>query len=127
MNSKIQLKILLAEDNKIIQKVTALKLKKFGYITDIADNGLEVLSMLQNQFYDIILMDMQMPKMDGLEATRWIREKYPQDQQPYIVALTANSLEDRQICLDAGMNDFTTKPIGITEINRIISKYSSQG
>ena len=121
-NSQLQLKILLAEDNKVNQKVAALTLKKLGYIADIANNGLEVLAMLENKYYDVILMDMQMPEMDGVTATKIIRQS-PQNQ-PYIIALTANALEtDRQICLDVGMNDFITKPIVIAEITRVLSKY----
>jgi signal transduction histidine kinase/ActR/RegA family two-component response regulator len=123
INAQLQLKILLAEDNKVNQKVAIFTLKKLGYIADIANNGLEVLAMLENQFYDVILMDMQMPEMDGVTATKKIRQST--QHQPYIVALTANALEaDRQTCLDVGMNDFITKPIVITEITRVLSKYS---
>ncbi len=121
-NSQLQLKILLAEDNKVNQKVAALTLKKLGYIADIANNGLEVLAMLENKSYDVILMDMQMPEMDGVTATKIIRQST--QNQPYIIALTANAQEtDRQICLDVGMNDFITKPIVIAEITRVLSNY----
>jgi len=117
------LKILLAEDNLVNQKVAIFTLKKLGYIADIANNGLEVLAMLENQFYDIILMDMQMPEMDGVTATKIIRQS--SQNQPYIIALTANALEaDHQLCLDAGMNKFITKPIVIEEISRVLSEYS---
>lgn len=117
------LKILLAEDNLVNQKVAIFTLKKLGYIADIANNGLEVLAMLENQFYDIILMDMQMPEMDGVTATKIIRQS--SQNQPYIIALTANALEaDHQLCLDAGMNKFMTKPIVIEEISRVLSEYS---
>jgi CheY-like chemotaxis protein len=79
--------------------------------------------MLENQFYDIILMDMQMPEMDGVTATKIIRQS--SQNQPYIIALTANALEaDHQLCLDAGMNKFMTKPIVIEEISRVLSEYS---
>jgi len=122
INSQLQLKILLAEDNKVNQKVALFTLKKLGYIADIANNGLEVLTMLDNQFYNIILMDIQMPEMDGVTATKRIRQST--QNQPYIIALTANALEaDRQICLDAGMNDFITKPIVIPELTRVLSQY----
>ena len=115
MKDEFQFKILLAEDNIIIQKVTTLKFKNLGYMIDVANNGLEVLSMLENQFYDIILMDMQMPKMDGIAATEIIRQSH--QIQPYIIAVTANFLEeDRQMCLDVGMNDFMTKPIVIAQL-----------
>jgi signal transduction histidine kinase/CheY-like chemotaxis protein len=114
-----QLKILLAEDNQFNQKVATLMLKKLGYIVDVANNGLEVLAMVEKQLYDIILMDMQMPEMDGITATKIIRQT--NKPQPWIIALTANALEeDRQICLDAGMNDFVTKPIPAKEFRALL-------
>ncbi|BAQ65255.1 PAS domain S-box protein [Geminocystis sp. NIES-3709] len=117
---KSTVKILLAEDNKVNQKVALLTLKKLGYTADVANNGLEVLDLLQKQSYDVIFMDMQMPEMDGITATKIIRQSsYP---QPYIIALTANALEnDREICLSAGMNDYITKPISIKEVDRALS------
>lgn len=118
-----QYQILLAEDNLVNQKVAAMMLKKLGYIADIANNGLEVLQMVEKRFYDLILMDMQMPEMDGVTATKIIRQS--NQPQPRIVAVTANALEeDRQMCFDAGMNDFVTKPLLIQVLNRIISEYS---
>jgi PAS domain S-box-containing protein len=118
-----QYQILLAEDNLVNQKVAAMMLKKLGYIADIANNGLEVLQMVEKRVYDLILMDMQMPEMDGVTATKIIRQS--NQPQPRIVAVTANALdEDRQMCFDAGMNDFVTKPLLIQELNRIISEYS---
>ncbi len=126
LNVKIdqsQYQILLAEDNLVNQKVAAMMLKKLGYIADIANNGLEVLQMVKKRVYDLILMDMQMPEMDGVTATKIIRQS--NQPQPRIIAVTANALEeDRQICFDAGMNDFVTKPLLIQELNRIISEYS---
>jgi PAS domain S-box-containing protein len=121
VENKFELKILLAEDNKVNQKVATLTLKKLGYIADIANNGIEVLAMLENQFYDVILMDMQMPEMDGVTATKMIRES---DQpQPWIIAITANALEeDRQSCFDAGMNDFLTKPLVIAKLTEALKK-----
>jgi PAS domain S-box-containing protein len=115
-----QLKIILAEDNKTNQKVAMFTLKKSGYQADIASNGLEVLALLEKQFYDVTLMDMQMPEMDGITATKMIRKS--SKPQPYIIAVTANALEeDRQICFNAGMNDFITKPIAIAELKRALS------
>lgn len=117
-----QLKILLAEDNPFNQKVAIMMLKRLGYTADIANNGLEVLEMLEKQVYNIILMDMQMPEIDGITATKHIRQS--NKTQPWIIALTANALDtDRQICLDAGMNDFMSKPISKQEFNRMISEY----
>ncbi|PPJ65158.1 ATP-binding protein [Cuspidothrix issatschenkoi] len=119
--NKIDIKILLAEDNKVNQKVALMTLKKLGYTADIANNGLEVLAMIENQLYDVILMDMQMPEMDGITATKMIREA--NISQPWIIALTANALvQDRQICLDAGMNDFLAKPLVITELTEALKK-----
>ncbi|MFM7405708.1 MAG: response regulator [Cuspidothrix sp.] len=119
--NKIYLKILLAEDNKVNQKVAVMTLKKLGYTADIANNGLEVLAMIENKFYDVILMDMQMPEMDGITATKRIRQA--NIYQPWIIALTANALvQDRQICLDAGMNDFVAKPLVITELTEALKK-----
>ena len=118
-----QYRILLAEDNLVNQKLAAMMLKKLGYIADIANNGLEVLQMVEKRFYDLILMDMQMPEMDGVTATKIIHQS--NQPQPRIIAVTANALEeDRQLCFDAGMNDFVTKPLLIQEINRIIAEYS---
>jgi signal transduction histidine kinase/ActR/RegA family two-component response regulator len=118
--SKIStLKILLAEDNKINQKVVLLTLKKLGYSADIANNGLEVLKKIETQVYDVILMDMQMPEMDGIAATQIIRQS--SKVQPYIIALTANALDaDRQICLNVGMNDYISKPIVIADFQEAL-------
>lgn len=113
------LKILLAEDNKVNQKVALLTLKKLNYQADIANNGLEVISAVQSQNYDVIFMDVQMPKMDGLQTTQWIRQNL--SIQPYIIAMTANAMEgDRQICLDAGMNDYISKPIKVESIKQAL-------
>jgi PAS domain S-box-containing protein len=115
------LKILLAEDNTVNQKVALLTLKRLGYLADIAANGLEVIDSLQRQPYDVILMDVQMPEMDGLEATRWIRKNHPPDQQPYIIAMTAGAMDgDKTLCLDAGMNDYISKPINLTALKQVL-------
>jgi two-component system, OmpR family, sensor kinase len=105
------LRILLAEDNKLNQKVAELTLKKIGLEIDIANDGTEVLEMLRTTAYDIILMDVNMPIMDGLEATRKIRAEWPPDEQPRIIAMTGGtSTEEREDCLNAGMDEFLTKP-----------------
>jgi PAS domain S-box-containing protein len=118
MAEKFPLKILLVEDSRINQKLAGIILKKLGYGVEAAGNGYEALAALKEQFYDVILMDLQMPEMDGLTATRHIRQEDALCQlQPWIVALTANALsEDRQICLDAGMDDYISKPIQTDEI-----------
>ncbi|MFY9153112.1 MAG: response regulator [Prolixibacteraceae bacterium] len=118
------IKILLAEDNLINQKVAALTLKHLGYECDFAKNGREALNMYEQNRYDLILMDMQMPDIDGLMATELIRkfEKNEHILSPtYIVALTANNLdEDRRICLSAGMNNFLSKPFNHDELKQIL-------
>ncbi|AFZ57874.1 MASE1 domain-containing protein [Anabaena cylindrica FACHB-243] len=121
ITTKDHIKILLAEDNKVNQRVALLYLKKIGYNADIANNGIEVLEILEKQFYDVILMDMQMPEMDGITATRIIRQS--SKPQPWIIAITANALEeDRNACFNAGMNDFITKPILPGELTAAIKK-----
>ncbi len=120
--SSDNLRILIAEDNPVNQKILALFLERMGYKPDVANNGLEVLESLKDKAYDLIFMDMQMPEMDGITATRRIRQDAKQN--PWIVALTANALpEDRKLCLEAGMNDFTTKPIQLENIQRIFTQY----
>ena len=106
------LRILLAEDNRLNQKVAELTLKKIGLAIDIAHNGAEVLEALNAHSYDVILMDVNMPVMNGLETTRRIRADWPPEEQPRIIAMTGTvSSEERENCLNAGMDDFLTKPI----------------
>ena len=120
------LNILLAEDNKINQKVALRMLKRMGYQADVAETGLEVIEAVQQNHYDIILMDVQMPEMDGREATMYIRKKLQMTQQPYIIALTANALKgDRESYLEAGMNDYLSKPVRTEQIATAFSKYES--
>jgi signal transduction histidine kinase len=119
---QIPLRILLAEDNRVNQKVGLHLLKRMGYQADVASNGLEVLEALHRQPYDLVLMDVQMPEMDGLAATRAIRSQAERLQAiPRIVAMTANAMEsDRQACLDAGMDDYMSKPIRFDDLARVI-------
>jgi CheY-like chemotaxis protein len=115
------LRILLAEDNQVNQKLAVRILEQMGYRADVASNGLEAIESIERQQYDVILMDVQMPDMDGLEATRQIRRK--ELTQPHIVGLTANALEgDREMCLEAGMNDYVTKPIRVNELVEALMK-----
>jgi CheY-like chemotaxis protein len=110
------LRILLAEDNSVNQKVTLLLLSGLGHTADVAANGLEVLAALRRQPYDLVLMDVQMPEMDGLEATRRIRQEWP-DKSPRIIALTASALrEDQDACVAAGMDDYLSKPLALKDL-----------
>jgi CheY-like chemotaxis protein len=106
------LKILLADDNSVNLKVAQMMLARLGYPCDLAANGSEVIEALERTDYDVILMDVEMPELDGLEATRRIRAARPDPgDRPWIIALTANAMqEDREKALSAGMNDFLTKP-----------------
>lgn len=117
----VHLRILLAEDNVVNQKVALRMLGRLGYRADIAADGLEVLKALQSHHYDVVLMDVQMPEMDGLEATRSIR-RMP-GRQPYIIAMTAHAMKgDREECLGAGMNDYVSKPVRIEELNAALQR-----
>lgn len=118
-----ELRILLAEDNAVNQKVALQMLKKIGYKADIAANGKEVLAALERQPYDIILMDVQMPEMDGLEAAKRIRER---GDGPKIIAMTAFALKgDMDRCLEAGMDDYISKPIQLEELTNKLIKWGS--
>ncbi len=118
------LRILLAEDHRVNQKLAIQFLKRLSYQADIANNGLEVLKMLEHQEYDLILMDVQMPEMDGIEATRQICTLYPESSRPYIIAMTANAMEgDRELCLNAGMNDYVSKPIRLDTLKQALERY----
>ncbi|MEE3716497.1 PAS domain S-box protein [Tumidithrix elongata RA019] len=123
MAQRLPLQILLVEDSQINQKLAAYLFKKLGYRLDLAHNGFECIQMLKKQSYEVILMDMQMPVMDGLTATEVIREQLKHPSQPWIIAMTANALpEDRQKCMDAGMNDYISKPIRVEEIIRALTQ-----
>ncbi|MDF0556251.1 response regulator [Kamptonema sp. UHCC 0994] len=118
-----QIRILLAEDNLVNQKVATHLLERIGYRADIAGNGLEALEALRKQSYDVVLMDVQMPQMDGLEATRRICQEWPEEFRPRIIAMTANAMQgDREKCLAAGMDDYITKPVRREELANALSK-----
>jgi len=127
MAERLPLRILLAEDNSINLRVGLLMLERLGYLADVAGNGTEVLEALRRQPYDLILMDIQMPGMDGMEATRRIRAEFPRERQPRIVAMTANVLRDqREACLAAGMEDFVQKPVGFEELRAALAHCGGQ-
>ena len=112
LGERLPLNILLAEDNPINQIVAASILDEMAYKVDIVENGLQAIAALRKKPYQVILMDMQMPEMGGLEATRHIRAEFAPERQPIIIAMTANAMEgDKQSCLDAGMNDYISKPV----------------
>ncbi|MFQ4137360.1 response regulator [Nodosilinea sp. PGN35] len=113
-------RILLAEDNAVNQKVALQILQRLGYRADVAANGLEVLAALEQQPYDLVLMDVQMPEMDGLSAARRIVQRWA-DRRPRLVAVTANAMQgDREQCLQAGMDDYISKPIRLEELVRVL-------
>ncbi|MFT7593790.1 MAG: GAF domain-containing protein/DNA-binding response OmpR family regulator [Paracoccaceae bacterium] len=108
------LRILLAEDNLVNQKLALRLLQQMGYRADLASNGLEALQSVERQVYDVVLMDVQMPEMDGLEASRRITKGKNPEDRPRIIAMTANAMQgDREMCLAAGMDDYIAKPIKV--------------
>lgn len=111
------LRILLAEDNVVNQKVTLRMLSKLGFRADVAANGFEVLQALENRAYDVVLMDVLMPEMDGLEATKAIRQRWSNGKRPKIIAMTASALKgDKEMCLNAGMDNYISKPVRIEDL-----------
>ncbi|MDD4447747.1 MAG: response regulator [Methanothrix sp.] len=117
------LRILLAEDNPINQKVALAMLKHLGYKADVAINGKDLLKILEQKSYDVILMDIQMPEMDGLEATRFIRSSLPSAKQPRIIAMTAYTLQgDKERCLAAGMDGYISKPVKMEELKAALNR-----
>jgi CheY-like chemotaxis protein/HPt (histidine-containing phosphotransfer) domain-containing protein len=124
MAKHLPLRILLAEDNVVNQQVGLHLLQRMGYRADVASNGLEVLEALRRQSYDIVLMDVQMPEMDGLTATRHLVKERSRQERPWIIAMTANAMQgDRELCLEAGMDDYISKPIRVEELVRALFEF----
>jgi PAS domain S-box-containing protein len=114
---RVPLRILVAEDNVVNQQFALLVLQKLGYRAEVTGNGLEALQALEREPYDVVLMDVQMPTMDGLEATRRIHQRWPERRRPHIIAATASAMEEeREACLAAGMDDYLSKPIRVDEL-----------
>ncbi len=121
---RLPLRLLLADDNPINQKVGLSVLQKLGYRADLANNGLEVLKALEQKAYDILFLDVQMPEMDGLEAAKQICQRWSPDRRPCIVAMTGNALlGDREKCLAAGMDDYISKPVRVGELQTAIERW----
>jgi len=117
------LRILVAEDNLVNQKLLTRMLAQIGYSAEVANNGLEVLKAAEQKVFDVILMDVQMPEMDGLQATRQLHAQKPAGKRPYIIAVTANAMhDDRQTCLNAGMDDYISKPIRMEELRKALAQ-----
>ncbi len=121
--TRLPLKILIAEDNIVNQKVATQTLQRLGYRADVVSNGREALEAVARQHYDVVLMDMQMPVMDGLESSRQICQRWQPDRRPRLIALTANAMRgDRDACLEAGMDDYISKPIRLDELTEALKR-----
>jgi len=121
--SRLPLRLLLADDNPINLKVGQRFLEKMGYGVEMVTNGLEVLQALEKQPYDIIFLDVQMPEMDGYETARRVCQEWG-DRRPRLIAVTGNALQgDREKCLEAGMDDYITKPIQAKEVETILLRW----
>jgi len=121
------LRILLAEDVVVNQKIALRMLEQMGYRADVASNGIEAVESVERQSYDVVLMDVQMPEMDGLEASRRICARWPAGKRPALVAMTANAMQgDREMCLAAGMDDYVSKPIRTDELVKALMKINSR-
>jgi signal transduction histidine kinase/DNA-binding response OmpR family regulator len=122
------LRILLAEDNVVNQKLALRLLQQMGYRADVASNGIEAIESVQRQVYDVVLMDVQMPEMDGLDAARTICARWGARERPRIVAMTANAMQgDRDMCLAAGMDDYITKPIRVEHLVEALNQVQARG
>jgi len=121
--NKRVLRILLAEDNPTDQEITGKMLKMLGHCVDTVENGAEAVAAAGRVDYDLFIMDVQMPEMDGFETARAIRKLWPSGDQPKIIAITAYALKgDREKCLDAGMDDYISKPVKLDDLEEMLAK-----
>ncbi len=126
MATQLPLRILVVEDHSLNQKMMQLFLDKLGYQAQTVNNGWEALDRLHQQTYDLALIDVQMPEIDGLQVTRRLRQELPPQKQPYVVAVTANAMTgDRENCLAAGMNDYIAKPIALEDLKLVLERSRS--
>jgi CheY-like chemotaxis protein len=127
MANRHPLRILLAEDNVVNQKLALRLLQQMGYRADLASNGTEAIESVKRQAYDVVLMDVQMPEMDGLEASRQITARWRPNERPRIIAMTANAMQgDREMCIGAGMDDYLTKPIRVERLVEALNHVSAR-
>ncbi|MDM0015590.1 ATP-binding protein [Variovorax sp. J22P168] len=127
MAARHPLRILLAEDNLVNQKLAMRLLQQMGYRADLASNGVQAIESIASRPYDVVLMDVQMPEMDGLEASRTITARWPPHERPRIVAMTANAMQgDREECLAAGMDDYIAKPIRVDALVEVLASAKSR-
>jgi CheY-like chemotaxis protein len=125
---RLPLRILVAEDNLVNQKVALHMLARLGYRADVAANGMEVLLAVERQPYDVVLMDVQMPEMDGLEATRQLCAQWPPEERPYIIAMTAHAMAgDDEKCIAAGMDDYISKPVQVEKLVAALHRCQTSG
>ena len=120
---KLPLRILLAEDNIVNQRVAVRMLQRLGYSADIVVNGFQAIEAVHKRAYDLVLMDVQMPEMDGLETSRQIGAQLPPEDRPTIIAMTANAMQqDLEDCLAAGMNGFLCKPVQLNDLQTTLER-----
>ncbi len=121
VDSTPSLRILVVDDSAVNRKILLLMLSRLGYMADTATNGKEAIQALERKPFDLVLMDLQMPILDGLRAAKIIRENSADREHPYIIAVTAfATIYDRETCINAGMNDYLTKPVDINELEAAI-------
>ena len=126
---RLPLRLLVADDNAVNQKVALMLLKRLGYTADAVGNGIEVLQALETKIYDIILLDVQMPEMDGYEAARRVCAKWAllEHERPRMVAMTGNAMQgDRELCLEAGMDDYISKPVQVDELKAALERWGTR-